>query len=67
MTHDPVCGCELSNEDLTNCECCDFMGNTFFFCSSSCREAFETDPDRYTAPGLWDESENQRADDYDWS
>lgn len=42
---DPVCGMEISR--LTAIDECDYLDKTYYFCSGGCREAFETDPEKY--------------------
>lgn len=42
---DPVCGMEVSR--LTAIETYDYQGKTYYFCSGGCREAFETEPEKY--------------------
>ncbi|MBA2725647.1 MAG: YHS domain-containing protein [Actinobacteria bacterium] len=39
---DPVCGMEISPEDAVATE--DHDGQTFYFCSHACHEAFVKDP-----------------------
>ncbi len=43
---DPVCGMEVSRN--TAAEEFVYRGKTFYFCASTCREAFEAEPDKYT-------------------
>jgi YHS domain-containing protein len=45
---DPVCGKEMRRADADSAV--DHHGTVYFFCSSSCRQAFEADPSRYAAP-----------------
>lgn len=45
MAIDPVCGMEV--EPHTAAENAAFKGKTYYFCSSSCAEVFEQDPERY--------------------
>lgn len=50
---DPVCGMTVSQESAV--EDCEHQGHTYYFCSRSCREQFESDPGRYEAarkPGV---------------
>jgi YHS domain-containing protein len=44
---DPVCG--MSVDPATATEKVDYMGATYYFCSSGCRASFERDPARYSA------------------
>jgi YHS domain-containing protein len=40
---DPVCGMEVSRS--TAADELEYRGKTFYFCASSCREAFEAEPE----------------------
>ena len=42
---DPVCGMEISRN--TAADEFEYRGKTFYFCASSCREAFEAEPEKY--------------------
>ena len=42
---DPVCGMEVSR--LTAIEELGYKGKTYYFCAKVCREAFETEPEKY--------------------
>jgi YHS domain-containing protein len=42
---DPVCGMEVSRS--TAADKFEYRGKTFYFCASSCREAFEAEPEKY--------------------
>jgi YHS domain-containing protein len=42
---DPVCGCEMRRADAA--AAIDHHGVVYFFCSLSCRDAFQADPARY--------------------
>lgn len=42
---DPVCGMQINREDAAAQE--EHDGRTFYFCSTSCRDAFVKDPHRY--------------------
>lgn len=42
---DPVCG--MSIEDTDAPAKAEHAGTTYFFCSESCKEEFETNPDDY--------------------
>ena len=45
-THtDPVCGMEL--HPRTAAEALEYDGKTYYFCAGVCREAFESEPQRY--------------------
>ena len=43
---DPVCGMEVSL--TTAIEEYVYQGKPYYFCSGACREAFETEPEKYT-------------------
>jgi len=45
MPTDPVCRIVLCKENNTITS--RFLDRRFFFCSDSCREAFEEEPERY--------------------
>lgn len=42
---DPVCGMQIENTKAAATEV--FQGQTYYFCSPSCRDKFRTGPDRY--------------------
>jgi Cu+-exporting ATPase len=46
MYVDPVCGMEVTPE--TAAESAEYEGQIFYFCSSSCCEQFENNPEKYT-------------------
>ncbi|MHB1527320.1 MAG: YHS domain-containing protein [Candidatus Dormibacteria bacterium] len=45
-TTDPVCGMVIEDSSATGSVTRD--GTTYFFCSGSCQERFEADPEQYT-------------------
>ncbi|MFQ5819626.1 MAG: YHS domain-containing protein [Candidatus Heimdallarchaeota archaeon] len=45
MTTDPVCGMTV-DENKTEFKS-EHMGKTFYFCSSGCKEKFDSDPMKY--------------------
>jgi YHS domain-containing protein len=45
MTIDPVCGMEL--EEATAAAEVEYRSNRYYFCSESCKEAFEQQPEEY--------------------
>ena len=49
---DPVCGMVVSH--LTAPAACEFKGKTYYFCSDTCRDKFEANPDKYI--GKWPRS-----------
>lgn len=46
MTTDPVCGMRLDPDDAA--ATAEYDGETYYFCSEVCRDAFEADPAAYT-------------------
>lgn len=46
MTVDPVCGMEIEESDAA--ATLKYEGTTYYFCSQSCRDQFEAEPERYT-------------------
>jgi len=44
---DPVCGMTIEDTDAP--EHADYKGTTYYFCSTSCREEFEANPDDYAS------------------
>ncbi len=44
---DPVCKMEISR--LTAIDECIYRDKTYYFCSGSCREQFEAEPEKYIA------------------
>jgi YHS domain-containing protein len=58
MTKDPVCGMEIDEAKAAGkSECKD---NTYYFCSQSCKAAFEKDPDMYAARSSHDSNHGLR-------
>ena len=55
MARDPVCGMEVANSILT----AEHDGETFAFCSSSCQEAFSSDPAAYLTAEATDVSQDR--------
>jgi YHS domain-containing protein len=51
MTKDPVCGM-LVEETAMAAATSEYQGDTFYFCSESCKRAFEADPKRYASLAL---------------
>ncbi len=47
MTRDPVCGMQI--EDKLVAEKCEYEGQTYYFCSPSCKQTFEQHPERFTS------------------
>lgn len=46
-THDLVCGMEV--KDISKSEKTDYKGNIYYFCSTSCKNKFLNEPDKYSA------------------
>jgi len=44
---DPVCGMELTYE--TTQARSEYNGQTYYFCSMSCKEDFDKDPEKYVS------------------
>lgn len=49
MTIDPVCG--MTVEDSPRASRVTHEGQTYVFCSTTCRDRFSTDPGRYARTG----------------
>lgn len=48
MNHrDPVCDMEVRESEAAGTS--QFKGDTYYFCSESCKERFDQDPDRYVS------------------
>lgn len=47
QVRDPVCGMLI--EDTTAPAQSQYFGETYYFCSQSCKEAFEEEPEEYLA------------------
>jgi Cu+-exporting ATPase len=52
LPKDPVCGMDV--DPATAEPTCEHAGETYYFCSSHCREQFAADPERYLATGAGD-------------
>ncbi len=44
-THDPVCGMQLDEKKATAKS--EYNGTTYYFCSPSCKAAFDKEPSKY--------------------
>jgi Cu+-exporting ATPase len=44
--HDPVCGMDIAPADAAGTE--EYNGQTYFFCSRGCQQAFNDEPEKYT-------------------
>lgn len=42
---DPVCGMTIDSQQAS--ATAEYQGQTYYFCSSGCKKAFEKDPQRY--------------------
>jgi demethylmenaquinone methyltransferase/2-methoxy-6-polyprenyl-1,4-benzoquinol methylase len=49
MSKDPVCGMELQERKAAATS--SYAGRTYYFCSKGCKEAFDKEPQKYTARG----------------
>ncbi|MGB7063031.1 MAG: YHS domain-containing protein [Candidatus Zixiibacteriota bacterium] len=47
MTKDPICGMEVSESQAA--ASLEYKGQKFYFCASSCYDAFEKNPDKYSS------------------
>jgi YHS domain-containing protein len=47
MNEDPICGMPMDPGD--SIYTCEYRGETYYFCSSACREQFNFFPERYAA------------------
>lgn len=47
MAIDPVCNMQVDETDAEFTT--EYDGKTYYFCSKSCQEAFESDPEEYVA------------------
>lgn len=45
MERDPVCGMQVDPKNAAGTS--EYQGNTYFFCSSGCKQAFDKEPERY--------------------
>ena len=45
MTKDPVCGMQI--DEKQSAAKSDYNGQTYYFCSPSCKQKFEQDPVQY--------------------
>jgi YHS domain-containing protein len=47
MERDPVCDMEVDATTVTNALKSEFQGHTYYFCSLSCKQAFDANPQEY--------------------
>jgi Cu+-exporting ATPase len=46
---DPVCGMDVDPASATaNSK---FLGTTYYFCAQACKDAFDSEPEKYLDPG----------------
>ena len=45
MAIDPVCGMEVDKEQAVGKS--EYQGETYYFCSTGCKAAFDKDPEKY--------------------
>lgn len=45
MVTDPVCGMEIDPKTAAGKS--EFEGQTYYFCSASCKQAFDKEPEKY--------------------
>ena len=47
MERDPVCGMELDQDDAE--AAATYQGKTYYFCSESCKQEFQKNPQQYAS------------------
>ena len=47
-THDPVCGMQIDEKKATAKS--EYQDTTYYFCSPSCKAAFDKEPSKYAEP-----------------
>jgi len=45
MAKDPVCGMQIDEKQAAGKS--EYQGKTYYFCSPSCKQRFDHEPDRY--------------------
>ena len=55
---DPVCGMTVDSESANSTA--NYQGQTYYFCSPSCKKSFEKDPARYTQQQQGGQSSQQK-------
>jgi Cu+-exporting ATPase len=45
MAKDPVCGMSVDEQSAAGTS--EYQGKTYYFCSTSCKEAFDKEPEKY--------------------
>jgi len=48
MAIDPVCHMQVNEKEAAATS--DYQGKKYYFCSVSCKKAFDQDPEKYLAP-----------------
>jgi YHS domain-containing protein len=46
MAKDPVCGMDVEEQKAAGKS--EYQGRSYFFCSKSCKEKFDQNPEQYT-------------------
>ena len=46
MARDPVCGMQVNEDRAAGTS--EYQGQTYYFCSTSCKQQFDQNPERYT-------------------
>lgn len=49
MAKDPVCGMEVDEKKAAGKS--EYQGQTYYFCSSGCKAAFDKEPQKYAGNG----------------
>jgi YHS domain-containing protein len=49
MARDPVCGMQVDEDRAAGTS--EYQGQTYYFCSTSCKQQFDQNPERYTGQG----------------
>jgi Cu+-exporting ATPase len=47
MAKDPVCGMDVNPEQAAGTS--EYQGQTYYFCSPSCKQQFDQNPERYVS------------------
>lgn len=50
MARDPVCGMQVDEAQAAGRS--EYQGQTYYFCSASCKQQFDQNPQRYASQGL---------------
>jgi YHS domain-containing protein len=49
MAKDPVCEMQVDEQEALNAGLMsEYQGQTYYFCATGCKQAFDKDPERYT-------------------